>query len=168
MVPASCPSLFRHATALTTVGIHEPCLALIRNDRVFNLLIARQAELTQEGLVLEQATWFSSRGANHCFETLPKVQLFQGRDGIWHALVPSCNKLIRQSSRIPYCVVFIDKRKYQALMRAVASADSAAVFVCARDHFGHLPGFDAGGDVLISPPGYATCGHDDSFEFITD
>jgi hypothetical protein len=149
--------LSRRTHPLTTPAIGEPCLALIRNDTAFGLLIADGATWQSDaGLILERPHWFRAGNADWTTTSLGHVALRLGRQGIWTAIDIASDLLLPQPSRQPYHVIFIAEDEHHALITALTSRDGKQVFSIAQHHFGRLPGFDFANGVLISPKDYAT------------
>lgn len=154
-MPATRVQLFRHTRSLVTPTVGEACLALIRNDAVMNLLISDSAEWHDEGLRLEGVAWFCAHAEHATTRRLTSVHLHQGADALWRATDLGSSKMIRQPSTVPYHVIFLGDEERVRLQKALITHDDALVFTTAQQHFGALPGFDFGDEVLISPPGYA-------------
>jgi hypothetical protein len=154
-MPDTRVQLFRHSRSLVTPALGEACLALIRNDAVMNLLIADSAGWLEDGLQLDGVSWFCAHADHASTRRLTSVHLHRGADSNWRATDLSSRKIIRQPSAVPYQVIFIDDEERVQLQKALITDDDALVFTTAQQHFGALPGFDFGDEVLISPPGYA-------------
>lgn len=148
--------LHRSGRTLTAIALAEPCLALIRNDTICNLLLAEQAVEHGDVLGLNTVMWFSARQQSSRMRELTHVTLGRQADGCWCARDDTTHKIIRRPSRLPYHVVFIDPEERTRLRAAFTAGDAGTVFSAAQQHFGRLPGFDFGSDVLISPNNYAT------------
>lgn len=156
MIPVSRIQFFRGNQLQTATAVDEPCLVLVRNDTVLNLLMAERALPQGDGLQLTDVTWFCAHRDRTTSRALPVVDIERNPDGIWLARERETRKLIRRPSRIPYHALFIDMIEHRRLCRTLAQGDGAAVFLATQQRFGQLPGFDFGDGVLISPPGYAT------------
>jgi hypothetical protein len=142
--------------ALTAISPDEPCLALIRNDAVFNLLIAQRASDAENAISLLDTSWFCAHPDRSRIRRFPTITLARELHGLWSARDPASGKVIRRPSLAPYHVVFIEQHEFHAFRSALDEGNAGRIFSAAQRHFGGLPGFDSGPGVLISPKDYAT------------
>ena len=150
--------LHREHQTLTACALDEPCLVLIRNDAVFNLLIARRAAESEDMVLLHEVWWFSACIDSSRIRRLSLITLARERSGYWVARDAASGHVIRRPSVVPYHVVFISEHDLQSVLSSLDMADAGRIFSSAQQHFGQLAGFDFGPGVLISPKDYATVG----------
>ena len=152
--------LFRYDKPVTCVAVGEPSLTLIENDsEAFSVLLADAAhEDSFSGcLYLEQVTLLRVKKRRWVFNDFASVVLYREAD-VWAAQDPDSGGFFHEPSSVPYHTVFISRKEFKRLMGIREEGIAKPIFVYSQEHFGRLPNFDFGQNLLVSAPGYAQAG----------
>lgn len=156
--PNSGTRFFRGTERLTAVALGEPCFVVVEaHEDGFGVLLAESTtqDSYSSNLMLNNVRYVRITAQGRPAFDFDTVLLGRNASGLWTAKDPLTDRVFRNPSITPYCLMFVPNEEYLRHLRPLSRDAALDLFRCVQTRFGDLPGFSCEGSVLKVPDDYA-------------
>jgi hypothetical protein len=151
------PRYFTTKNVLTTPMLGDTSITLIQNQKSgFGAIIAESCyqDSWRSNLYFERVAWFRANKFGFRVTGFHQAEACEhlGRYGVKHV---STGLFFPNLSKLPHQTIFLSQREYGRLQRLLKMGKGTQAFHKVQQYFGNLPGFQAAGNTLTTPPDYS-------------